>query len=70
MDEQIRKGSADAIEAYVTSQGGQFSQLVRLNVETIAKQGGTPLVVAEKAKVLGVIATARYRQGGDQGTVW
>jgi len=61
---QIRKGSADAIEASVTSQGGQFSQLVRLNVETIAKQGGTPLVVAEKAKVLGVIALQDIVKGG------
>ncbi|CUS32073.1 potassium translocating ATPase, subunit B [Candidatus Nitrospira nitrosa] len=61
---QIRKGSADAIEAYVTSQGGQFSQVVRLNVETIAKQGGTPLVVAERDKVLGVIALQDIVKGG------
>ncbi len=61
---QIRKGSADAVEAYVTSQGGRFSQVVRLNVETIAKQGGTPLVVAENAKVLGVIALQDIVKGG------
>ncbi len=61
---QIRKGSADAVEAYVTSQGGHFSQVVRLNVETIAKQGGTPLVVAEKAKVLGVIRLQDVVKGG------
>ncbi len=61
---QIRKGSADAVEFYVTSQGGNFSQFVRLNVETIAKQGGTPLVVAEKAKVLGVIALQDIVKGG------
>ncbi len=61
---QIRKGSADAIDAYVTSQGGHFSQIVRLNVETIARQGGTPLVVAEKAKVLGVITLQDIVKGG------
>ena len=61
---QIRKGSADAVESYVTSQGGHFSQFVRLNVETIAKQGGTPLVVAEKAKVLGVIRLQDVVKGG------
>ncbi|MGE3151520.1 MAG: potassium-transporting ATPase subunit KdpB [Nitrospiraceae bacterium] len=61
---QIRKGSADAIDAYVTSQGGHFSHLVRRDVETIAKQGGTPLVVAEKAKVLGVIALKDIVKGG------
>ncbi|HEX5647634.1 MAG TPA: potassium-transporting ATPase subunit KdpB [Nitrospira sp.] len=61
---QIRKGSADAIEAYVTSQGGHFSQVVRRTVETIAKQGATPLVVAEKAKVLGVITLQDIVKGG------
>ena len=61
---QIRKGSADAIEAYVTSQGGHFSELVRRNVEMVAKQGGTPLVVAEKAKVLGVITLQDIVKGG------
>ncbi len=61
---QIRKGSAAAIEAYVLEQGGHFSQFVRLNVEMIAKQGGTPLVVAEKAKVLGVIALQDIVKGG------
>jgi potassium-transporting ATPase ATP-binding subunit len=61
---QIRKGSADAVEAYVTSQGGHFSQFVRQNVEMIAKQGGTPLVVAEKAKVFGVIALQDIVKGG------
>lgn len=53
---EIRKGAADAINAYVSSQGGRFSPFVQTHVETIAKQGGTPLVVAEKDKVLGVIA--------------
>ncbi|HMS84129.1 MAG TPA: potassium-transporting ATPase subunit KdpB [Nitrospira sp.] len=61
---QIRKGSAAAIEAYVLEQGGHFSQFVRLNVEMIAKQGGTPLVVAEKARVLGVIALQDIVKGG------
>ena len=52
---EIRKGSADAVEAYVTSQGGHFSRFVQRSVETIAKQGATPLVVAEKAGALGVM---------------
>jgi K+-transporting ATPase ATPase B chain len=61
---QIRKGSADAVEAYVTSQGGSFPPSVRQIVETVAKQGKTPLVVAEKAKVLGVIALQDIVKGG------
>ncbi len=61
---EIRKGSADAIEACVAEQGGHFSQFVRAQVETIAKQGGTPLVVAESGKVLGVIALQDIVKGG------
>ena len=61
---EIRKGSAGAIESYVTGQAGHFSHFVRLNVETIAKQGGTPLVVAEGGKVLGVIALQDIVKGG------
>ena len=61
---EIRKGSDGAIEAYVTERGGHFSQAVRLDVETIAKQGGTPLVVAEGPKVLGVIYLKDIVKGG------
>ncbi len=61
---EIRKGSEGAIEAYVTERGGRFSQAVRLHVETIAKQGGTPLVVAEGPNVLGVIYLKDIVKGG------
>ena len=61
---EIRKGSDSAIEAYVTERGGHYSQAIRLNVETIAKQGGTPLVVAEGARVLGVIYLKDIIKGG------
>lgn len=44
---QIRKGAADAIERFVTEQGGQFPPTVRQAVERIAKDGATPLVVAD-----------------------
>ncbi|NTU83921.1 MAG: potassium-transporting ATPase subunit KdpB, partial [Chloroflexales bacterium] len=51
----IRKGAADSIQRYVECQGGQFPPEVRATVETIARGGGTPLVVADKGKVLGVV---------------
>ncbi len=54
----------DAIEAYVKERGGHFSQAVRYTVETIAKQGGTPLVVAEGPNVLGVIYLKDIVKGG------
>ncbi len=61
---QIRKGSVDAIERYVQQQGGQFPTAVRATVEGIAKAGGTPLVVAEGANVLGTIQLKDIVKGG------
>jgi K+-transporting ATPase ATPase B chain len=52
---RIRKGAADAIEQYVEQQGGHFPAAVHASVESIAREGGTPLVVAEGAQVMGVI---------------
>ena len=61
---QIRKGAADSIEAHVTAQGGRFPAGVRQSVESIARQGGTPLVVSEGATVLGVIHLKDIVKGG------
>src|SRR5262247_3084275 len=52
---EIRKGAADAVEAYVTGRGGQVPSAVRTAVDAVARQGGTPLVVADGPCVLGVI---------------
>jgi potassium-transporting ATPase ATP-binding subunit len=54
-DQEIRKGSGESIAEYVKSRGGKFSEGIGLAVETISKQGGTPLVVAEGPRVLGAI---------------
>src|SRR5436309_7181502 len=61
---QLRKGASDAVEAFVTAQGGIFPVDVRSKVETIAKTGGTPLVVAEGPQVLGVIHLKDIVKGG------
>lgn len=61
---EIRKGAADAIEKYVQSAGGQFPDKVRTSVDTIAKQGGTPLVVSDGARVMGVIQLKDIVKGG------
>ncbi|MBV9947912.1 MAG: potassium-transporting ATPase subunit KdpB, partial [Myxococcales bacterium] len=63
-ERQVRKGAADAIEAYVKAKGGSFPAEVRSNVEVIAKSGGTPLVVADGARVLGVIHLKDIVKGG------
>jgi K+-transporting ATPase ATPase B chain len=61
---EIRKGAADAIERYVREAGGAFPADVRASVDTIAKQGGTPLVVAEGPRVLGVVQLKDVVKGG------
>ncbi len=61
---QIRKGASDAIEAHVKKLGGSFPADVRLNVDTIAKAGATPLVVCDGVKVLGAIQLKDIVKGG------
>ena len=61
---QIRKGAADAIGAHVATLGGRFPASIQAAVETIARQGGTPLVVAENSTVLGVIELKDIVKGG------
>ena len=52
---EIRKGAADAVRAYVEGAGGVYSEECRNLVDQVARQGGTPLVVAKNHKILGVI---------------
>jgi K+-transporting ATPase ATPase B chain len=61
---EIRKGAADAVEAFVTRRGGRFPDKVRTAVEDIARGGGTPLVVADGDHVLGVIHLKDIVKGG------
>jgi K+-transporting ATPase ATPase B chain len=61
---EIRKGAADAMEAYVKTRGGIFPETVMSIVREIAAQGGTPLVVADESRVLGVIRLSDIVKGG------
>ncbi|MDB5866799.1 MAG: potassium-transporting ATPase subunit [Betaproteobacteria bacterium] len=61
---QIRKGSVDAIRQYVVAAGGRFPGTLDVVVETVARRGSTPLVVAEGAQVLGVIELKDIVKGG------
>jgi K+-transporting ATPase ATPase B chain len=61
---EVRKGAADAVENFVKKKGGTFPPDVRSIVDDIAKQGATPLVVAEGNKVLGVIRLNDIVKGG------
>jgi potassium-transporting ATPase ATP-binding subunit len=60
----VRKGAADAVAGWVTEQGGIVpAQLTRM-VEEIARNGGTPLVVAEGDRALGVVHLKDIVKGG------
>jgi len=61
---EIRKGAAEAIEAHVKRLGGSVLPGVRTVVDTISKAGGTPLVVSDGPKVLGVIQLKDIVKGG------
>jgi len=52
---RIRKGAGDAIRAWVEANGGTASAELDEIVDGIASLGGTPLVVAEDARALGVV---------------
>jgi K+-transporting ATPase ATPase B chain len=61
---RIRKGASDAVAAWVREQGGLVpAQLTRM-VEEIAHGGGTPLVVADGARALGVVHLKDIVKGG------
>ncbi len=51
----IRKGSPDAVLAWVREHGGEPSPELAGHVERIARAGGTPLLLARNTCVLGVI---------------
>jgi K+-transporting ATPase ATPase B chain len=61
---QIRKGAAEAIAGFISERGGQIAPEVRQTVESIAKQGGTPLVVADNERALGTIYLRDIVKGG------
>jgi potassium-transporting ATPase ATP-binding subunit len=63
-ERQIRKGAPDAIAKYVNALGRQFPQPVEEAVQRVARLGSTPLVVAEGARVLGVIELKDIVKGG------
>jgi K+-transporting ATPase ATPase B chain len=61
---QIRKGAADSIRKWVEAAGGHFPAEVDKTVESISREGGTPLVVAIGTTVLGVIQLKDIVKGG------
>lgn len=60
----IRKGAFDAISKFVEEQRSVLPSAVQMVVEDVAKQGATPLVVAEGKRVLGVVQLKDIVKGG------
>jgi K+-transporting ATPase ATPase B chain len=61
---QIRKGAPEAISKYIAERGNQVPPEIKQNVIDISNGGGTPLLVAENGRVLGVIALTDIVKGG------
>jgi K+-transporting ATPase ATPase B chain len=63
-DRRIRKGSVDAVTAYLSQDGGKMPAKVVEEAAKISRLGGTPLVVAEGSQPLGVIHLKDIVKGG------
>ncbi|MGE0039930.1 MAG: potassium-transporting ATPase subunit KdpB [Vicinamibacterales bacterium] len=61
---RIRKGATDAVAAFVAGEGGAVPPEVTRDVDAIARSGGTPLVVAEGGRVMGVVHLKDVVKGG------
>src|SRR5579863_4244925 len=61
---QIRKGAADAIGQWLAANGGAMPPDLQRTVDTVARQGATPLVVADGARAMGVIELKDIVKGG------
>jgi potassium-transporting ATPase ATP-binding subunit len=52
---EIRKGASDAVAQFVMEKGGVVPEDISMAVDRVGREGGTPLVVADSARALGVI---------------
>ncbi|HEY0380666.1 MAG TPA: potassium-transporting ATPase subunit KdpB [Candidatus Elarobacter sp.] len=53
---QLRKGAPDAVRAWVSPNGYSAADILAADVERVARAGGTPLLLAARGRVLGMIA--------------
>ena len=61
---ELRKGAVEAIRRWVEAKGSSVPPDLERIAADIANQGGTPLAVAEGAKVLGVVRLTDVVKGG------
>jgi len=60
----IRKGAKDAISAHVESLGGKLPESLDVAIQAIANKGGTPLLVSDGNKVVGIVHLKDIIKGG------
>ena len=61
---RIRKGAASAVRGFVEQEGGTWPAMVEALVDTVARRGATPLVVADGRRVLGIVELRDIVKGG------
>jgi len=61
---QVRKGASESVKNFVLENGGSMPLAVQAQVEDIARSGGTPLVVADGGRILGVVQLKDIVKGG------
>ncbi|MBL8752320.1 MAG: potassium-transporting ATPase subunit KdpB [Planctomycetes bacterium] len=61
---RIRKGAVEAVREFVAAQGGATDPAVLATAESVARGGGTALLVAEGSQVLGVVHLKDVVKGG------
>ncbi len=61
---EIRKGAADAVKTFIDEHGGRAPAELDQLVQSVAEQGGTPLVVARDNWALGVVHLKDIVKGG------
>ncbi|MGE4487922.1 MAG: potassium-transporting ATPase subunit KdpB [Kiritimatiellales bacterium] len=59
-----RKGASDAIQAYAREQGASVSPELQELVDRVAREGSTPIVVADGKNILGVVALSDVLKPG------
>jgi len=60
----IRKGAAEALRRHIESLGGHFPAALQETVDSVARRGSTPLVVADGQHALGVVELKDIVKGG------
>ncbi len=61
---RLRKGAADAVRKFIEEQAGVWPSKISEAVDTVARAGSTPLVVAEGRRALGVVELRDIVKGG------